>query len=152
MKRALLVLLAGIFGGVLAHVGWFAAHRPPGTETLEAQLAWMQTSLQLTPAQFARIKELHEQTSPRLRELAAQVGHMREEFAAFEHARVTAGQIDFLEFARFVAQRRAVDRECLESTRRLVQAAGAVMTEPQRERYQALLDPVLRAAGGDALN
>lgn len=152
MKRMLLVILFGIASGLLAHVGWFVAHRPARGDNLEAQLAWMQGSLQLSPAQFARIKTLHEQSSPRLRALAAEVGRMREEFAAFEQERRTEGQIDFLEFARFVEARRAVDRECAASTRRLILAASEVMNPQQRERYQTLLNPALNSAEAHQLN
>lgn len=152
MNRALLVLLGGIACGVLAHVGWFAAHRPARADDLDAQLAWMRDSLQLSPAQFARLKELHEQSSPRLQALAAEVGRMRGEFAAFERERQSKGQIDFLEFARFVDQRRAVDRECLESTQLLVHAASEIMTAQQRKRYLALLDPVRGGSGGGSVN
>jgi len=152
MIRTLLVILAGVVAGFVADVAWFRAHRPAGGDNLDAQLAWMQESLQLSPAQFARIKALHEQSSPRLLELAAQVGRMRAEFDAFERERATVGQIDFLEFARFVEQRRAVDRECAESTRRLILAASQVMDPRQRERYLALLDPALRTTGAKSLN
>src|ERR1051326_6553310 len=48
MKRSLLVIFGGLLCGVLAHVGWFTAHRPPAADNLAAQLAWMQESLQLT--------------------------------------------------------------------------------------------------------
>jgi hypothetical protein len=152
MKHLLLVVLAGVAAGLLANFAWFGAHRPARGDNLDAQLAWMQESLQLSPAQFARIKTLHEKSGPRLLALAAQVGRMREEFAAFERERQTVGQIDFLEFARFVEQRRNVDRECAESTRRLILAASAVMNPQQRERYLALLDPAFKAAGPDTLN
>lgn len=152
MKRMMLVILAGIAAGVGAHFGWYGAHRPARGDNLAAQLVWMQESLQLSPAQFARIKLLHEQSSPRLLALAGQVGRMQEEFAAFERERRTVGQIDFLEFARFVEQRRAIDRECAESTRRLILAASAVMTPQQRERYLAMLDPALKTPGTSSLN
>lgn len=125
---------------------------PTGGENLDAELAWMQASLQLTPEQLARIRDLHTQSSPQLQRLAAQVGRMRQEFAVFEHERTTAGQIDFLEFARFVEQRRAVDRECSESTRKLIQAAGEVMTASQRERYLTLVSPATDGATKGALN
>ncbi len=152
MIRAFIVLFAGLAAGVLAGVVWFDAHRPAQGDNLDAQLAWMQESLQLTPAQFSRIKALHEQSSPRLVELAAQVGRMRVEFEAFERERKTVGQIDFLEFARFVEQRRAVDRECVESTHQLILAASEVMDPRQRERYLTLLDPAVRAAETKSLN
>lgn len=152
MKRTPLVVFIGIAAGLLAHLGWFAAHRPAGGDNLAVQLAWMRECLGLSPEQFARIKQIHEQSSPRLLALAAEVGRMREEFAAFERERTTVGQIDFVEFARFVEQRRAVDRECAESTRRLILAATEVLNPPQRERYRALLDPALQAAVRSRLN
>ena len=150
MKRLPLVVAAGLAAGLLAHFAWFGVHRPAGAADLESQLAWMQQTWRLTAEQFARIKALHQQSSPRLLALAAQVARMREEFAAFEQARRTTGQIDFLDFARFVERRRAVDRECVESSRRLILAASEVMNPPQREAYLAFLDPALRNSGARA--
>jgi hypothetical protein len=152
MKRTLIVLATGLACGVLAHFAWFGAHRPAGNADLGSQLTWMQETLRLTPEQFARIKALHEQSSPRLLALAAQVTRMRGEFAAFERERRTRGQIDFLEFARFVEQRRAVDRECAESTRRLIVASSEVMNPQQREAYLAFLDPALKSLGANPAN
>ena len=152
MKRVLLVLSLGLACGMLAHVAWFGAHRPRLGADLDSQLAWMQQTLQLTPEQFARIKALHEQSSPRLLALAGQVARMRGEFAAFERERQTKGQIDFLDFARFVEQRRTVDRECAESTRRLIVAASEVMNPQQREAYLAFLDPALKSLGANPVN
>ena len=152
MKRVFIVLATGLACGVLAHVAWFAAHRPAGGADLESQLAWMQQTLQLTPEQFAHIRALHEQSSPRLLALATQVGRMRGEFAAFELERRTTGQVDFLDFARFVEQRRAVDRECADSTRRLILAASEVMNPQQRKTYLAFLDPALKTLSANPLN
>ena len=152
MKRTFIVLALGLACGMLAHVGWFAAHRPAEGTDLDSQLAWMQRTLQLTPGQFARIKALHEQSSPRLLALAAQVGRMRSDFTAFERERRATGQVDFLDFARFVEQQRAVDRECAESTRRLILAASAVMNPQQRETYLAFLDPALKNLGANPMN
>jgi len=152
MKRVLSVLATGLACGVLAHVAWFGAHRPAGGADLDSQLAWMQQTLQLTPEQFARIKALHEQSSPRLLALAGQVTRMRGEFAAFERQRQTKGQIDFLDFARFVEQRRTIDRECAESTRRLIFAASELMNPQQRETYLAFLDPALKSLGANPVN
>jgi Spy/CpxP family protein refolding chaperone len=144
MKRTLLIVLLGLTASVLAHVGWFVSQQPCRTNGLDCQLQWMKTELKLTDEQFARIKAIHEQSSPRLLALAAQVARMRTEYDAFEHERTTSGQIDFLEFAHFVEQRRAVNRECLTSTQRLVADAARVMTAQQRERYLGLLGPVLQ--------
>jgi len=152
MKRVLIVLATGIALGALAHVTWFGAHRPALGADLDSQLAWMQQTLQLTPEQFARIKALHEQSSPRLLALAGQVTRMRGEFAAFERDRRTTGQIDFLDFARFVEQRRAIDRECADSTRKLILAASEVMNPQQRETYLAFLDPALKNLGANPVN
>lgn len=135
MKRGAWVLLLGLFVGVAAHVVYFHAHRPFDAGTLDGQLSWMRSELQLSDSQFERIKELHQESSPRLRALAAQVGQMQAEFAAFENTRVKSDKVDFVEFAQFVQARRNIDRECLESTRRLVLAAAGEMTPAQRDHY-----------------
>jgi len=147
-----LIILLGIAAGVLSHVGWFMSQRPCGANNLDCQLEWMKTELKLSDEQFARIKTIHEKSSPRLLALAAQVVRMRDEYDAFERERTTSGQVDFLEFAHFVEQRRAVDRECLTSTQQLVGDATRVMTAQQRARYLGLLGPVLQGTGRSLLN
>jgi len=124
MRRGGLVLLLGLAVGVAAHVVYFQLHQPPDPGTMDGQLGWMRSELGLSDAQFARIKELHEASSPRLRALAAQVAQMQAEFAAFEDTRRTADRVDFIEFAKFVEVRRDINRACADSTRRLVQAAA----------------------------
>lgn len=135
MKRGGIILLLGLAVGAASHVVYFNFHRPYDAGTLDGQLAWMRSELQLSDAQFARIRELHEASSPRLRALAAQVSQMQAEFVAFENTRRTSDRVDFIEFARFVEIRRNIDRECLDSTRRLVMAAASEMTQRQREQY-----------------
>jgi hypothetical protein len=139
MKRALCVLLLGLAVGVATHVVYFRLHRPPDPGSLDGQLAWMRSELQLSDAQYERIRELHEASSPRLRALASQVARMQAEFAAFEATRRATDSVDFIEFARFVEARRNVDRECLDSTRQLVLAAAGAMTPSQREHYLGLV-------------
>lgn len=152
MKRAPAIILLGLAVGALAHVGWYVSQRPCQSDNLDCQLEWMKSELNLTNAQFARIKRIHEQSSPRLLALASEVARMREEYDAFERERTTDGRVDFIEFARFVEQRRTVDRECLTSTRRLVADSARVMTDRQRRRYLALLEPVLKRENGTAFN
>ncbi|MGA2692439.1 MAG: hypothetical protein ABSF76_08750 [Opitutaceae bacterium] len=135
MTRGTLVLLLGLVVGVASHVVYFNVHRQYDPDSLDGQLAWMKSELHLSNAQFARIKELHEASSPRLRALAAQVAQMQAEFAAFENTRRTSDQVDFIEFAQFVEVRRNIDRECLDSTRKLVLAAASEMNPSQREHY-----------------
>lgn len=139
MNRVALVLLLGLLVGGSAHTVYYQLRHPPGLNSLEGQLAWMKDELRLDDTQYARIRELHEASSPRLRALAVQVARMQEEFAAFEHTRRTADRVDFLEFARFVEDRRAVNRECLESTRRLILASADVMNPAQRAHYLGLV-------------
>lgn len=105
-------------------------------------LDWMKVELQLTEAQFERIKAIHERSSPHLVALAGQVTRLRDELAAFERERRTEGSIDFLAFARWADTQRSVDRECSASTRRLVLATADVMNEAQRIRYLGLLGPL----------
>jgi hypothetical protein len=135
MRRGVLVLLLGLVVGVATHLVYFRLHRPFDPDSLDGQLAWMKSELQLSDAQFARIRELHQASSPRLRALAAQVAQMQQEFAAFENTRRATDRVDFIEFAQFVEERRAVSRECLDSTRRLVMASAGEMTGAQREQY-----------------
>jgi hypothetical protein len=139
MNRGLLVLLLGLGVGVASHVAYFQMHRPSDAGSLDGQLAWMKGELGLSDAQYARIRELHEASSPRLRSLAAQVSQMQAEFAAFENTRRANDRVDFVEFAQFVEARRAINRECLDSTHRLVMAAAGEMNPSQREHYFGLV-------------
>jgi len=139
MNRGGLILLLGIAVGVAAHLVYFRLHKPLDSDSLDGQLAWMKSELQLSDAQFSRIRELHEASSPRLRALAAQVARMQAEFTAFENARRTTDRVDFIEFARFVEVRRSVSKQCQDSTRQLVLAAASEMTPSQRERYLGIV-------------
>lgn len=138
MKRALLTLLLGLAAGTAVHFGYFAHHHRQA-DTLEGQLAWIRAELKLSDSQFARIRDLHQASHPRLREMAAQVAQMHAEFTEFERTRLKSDRVDFLEFARFVETRRELNRECLDSTRQLVLASAEVMTPEQRERYISLV-------------
>lgn len=139
MKHALIVVLLGLAGAFAAHFAWFYLRKPVEIHANGNDIAWMKTELRLSEKQFDRIKVIHDSSAPRMMALAAQVARMRAELNDFERERRTAGQIDFLEFARFVEQRRAVDAECASLTRRLVQATADVMNPQQRERYLALV-------------
>lgn len=147
MKRTALILSLGLAAGVAGHLAWFRAHRPTAAESLDTQLAWMQTDLGLQPDQFARIKALHERLEPRLQQLAAEVDRLRAEFASFERERVEAGEVDFLEVGRAAAERRTVGRECDASTTQLVAEAARIMTPEQRKRYLEIVAPALEDAG-----
>jgi hypothetical protein len=150
MRRSLFILLLGLTVGVTTHLVYFRLHQPFDPDSLDGQLAWMKSELRLSDAQFARIKELHEASSPRLRALAVQVAQMQAEFAAFENTRRQTDHVDFIEFAQFVEVRRNISRECLDSTRTLVMAAANEMTPSQRERYLGLV--ALTRPPGDPLN
>ncbi len=138
MKRMLLTLLLGLATGTAVHYAYFDYHHRDA-DTLEGKLAWIRTELKLSDAQFARIRDLHQASHPRLQHMAAQVAQMHAEFAEFERTRRTSDRVDFLEFARFVENRRELNRECLDSTRQLVLASAEVMTPEQRERYIRLV-------------
>ena len=139
MKRTLLTLVLGVVAGVGAYLGYYRQHELAPTDTLEGQLAWMKSELHLTEPQFARIKELHQASHPRLQAMAAQVAHMQAEFGEFERTRQTVDRVDFLEFARFVESRRNLNRACLDSTKQLVLASAEVMDPQQREHYLRLV-------------
>ena len=105
--------------------------------------AQMRSQLELSAGQYQQIKMLHEQLGPQLGALAQEVERMRLQLAAYEHERVTAGQIDFIEFARFVQEQRSVDEACARSTSRLVDQTASVMTPEQRSRYLSIVAPAL---------
>jgi len=121
------------------------------SDNLDALLAWMKNDLQLNDQQLARIKDVHEQLSPRLLALGSQVAQMQHAFTEFEKERQSEGQVDFIEFARYVDQRRKLDRECNESTRKLIAEASDVMSPKQRQQYLQLLDPALKTTGSGSL-
>ncbi|HEY1793289.1 MAG TPA: hypothetical protein VGG34_10245 [Opitutaceae bacterium] len=152
MNRGLLVLLAGLAVGVGTHAAYFNLHRPPDPGTLDGQLAWMKSELHLSDAQFGRIRQLHEASSPRLRALASQVAHMQAEFEAFERTRKATDEVDFLQFAQFVETRRNVDRECIDSTRELVMASANQMTPAQRARYLGIVAATNSPLGPSSAN
>ncbi len=139
MKRPTLVLLLGLAVGTATHFAYFQHREPNDTDTMDGQLAWMRTELALDDLQFARIKELHQTSRPRLQAMAVQVALMQEEFAEFERTRQTTDQVDFLEFARFVETRRELNRRCLDMTRKLILASAEVMTPEQRRQYIRLV-------------
>jgi len=139
MKRLLLTLVLGLTAGIGSHLAYYRYNEPARTDTLEGQLAWMKTELKLSDSQFARIKELHLASHPRLQAMAAQVAQMQTEFTEFEQTRRATDRVDFLEFARFVETRRNLNRECLDSTRQLVLASAEVMTPDQRQQYIRLV-------------
>jgi len=139
MNRTILILALGLAVGAGAHLGFFQLHRPRGLDSLDGQLAWIRDELKLTDAQYARIRELHEASSPQLRALASQVARMQDEFTAFENTRKTADRVDFMEFAKFVEARRTINRQCAESTRRLVLATAELMTPQQRAQYLGIV-------------
>ncbi len=147
MKHVCLVLFFGLVSGIGAHLAWFSANQPGGADALARQLVWMKAELNLSDAQLERIRSIHQASSPRLLALAAQVARMREEYAAFERERVATDRVDFIEFAHFVERRRAIDGDCLASTRRLVAATSELMTASQRASYFRLLEPSLKAHG-----
>ena len=60
MKRTVLVLLLGLAVGITTHMVYFRLHQPYDSESLDGQLAWMKSELQLSDAQFARILELQD--------------------------------------------------------------------------------------------
>ena len=139
MNRTALILVVGLLVGAGAHIVYFNFHRPVGLDSLDGQLTWMKEELNLSEEQFAQIKDLHEQSSPRLRALAADVARMQTEFAAFENTRRTSDRVDFIEFAQFVETRRNINRQCQESTRQLVLASAGLMTPQQRSHYLGLV-------------
>lgn len=151
MRRPVLILLLGLAVGTATHLAYFQHREPNATDSLEGQLAWMRTELDLNDQQFTRIKALHQASRPRLQVMAAQIALMQEEFTAFERTRQTTDQVDFVEFARFVENRRELNRRCLDTTRQLILASAELMTPEQRRQYIRLV-PTAGPMVGSLLN
>lgn len=137
--KAWLVLLLGLLGGGLAHLGWYEWRRP--VAPTNDVVAWMETELGLSPQQLARIRTLHEHTRPQLRELARRAAAMRAELAHYETERRRGAPVDFLAFARFVEDWRHIDQLCLETTQQLIAATADELTPAQRARYLDRVTP-----------
>lgn len=142
MKRTFQMLILGLAVGLGVHFTYYRLSLPVTSDTLDSQLAWMKTELQLTDSQYLRMMELHQASGPRLRAIASKIAGLQNEFQAFEKNRRTNDRVDFLEFARFVETRRHVRSESLDSTRQLVLAAAEVLNPQQRERYLQLISTV----------
>ena len=147
MSRGAWVLIFGIAAAVASYGISLHFQHPFDPDTLDGQLSWMKTELGLTDAQFARIRELHEASGPRLSILAGQLAQMQAEFSAFERTRRATDRVDFVEFARFVEVRRKVDRECLDSAHQLIRAAAGEMTPRQRQRYLDIVSTIAPKTG-----
>lgn len=139
MKSALWIVLLGLLAGIAAHVSWYQWRRPAAVSN--DIVAWMKSDLELTDAQLARIRALHDRTGPQLREFAAEAARMRAEFETFERVRRTEGRVDFLAFARCLETWRRIDRDWSDVTRELVAATAGELTPDQRTRYLTRLTP-----------
>jgi hypothetical protein len=108
---------------------------PSGSDSMDRELVWMRDELRLSPAQYARIRELHETLNSELVALEKERLRVRQETAALEEERRTEGQIDFLVFAGLVKIRQNLDLQSFNSMQRLVSATATIMTPDQRRRY-----------------
>jgi len=149
MKRTLCILFLGVVCGLAAHLGWLAYTGGGAANQNREEFGWMKAKLKLSDEQLQRIKALHDASTPRLRALAEQEEKMRDELSAFENERKAEGNVDFLAFARFVEKRRGLERECVQSTAKLVSESSEVMTPEQREEYLRLLELALGDAKGE---
>lgn len=147
MTRTLITLLLGLLVGVGTYQACTHFRQPADLNTLDGQLAWMKTELNLNEAQLRNIRSLHQASVPRLRALSHQVAKLQREFTSFENARRTEGQVDFIEFARFLETRRTVNQECIDSTRQLVLASADVMNTQQRRRYLGMISEAIPLKG-----
>jgi hypothetical protein len=152
-----LVFAAACALAVLAFVEWHEAQRqrqvnaelarqylrvidpalgaPGESESMNRELVWMRDELRLSPAQYARIRELHETLNSELVALEKDRIRVRQETAALEEERRTEGQIDFLVFAGLIKVRQDLDLQSFHSMQRLVSATATIMTPEQRRRY-----------------
>jgi hypothetical protein len=108
---------------------------PGESDSMDRELVWMRDELKLSPAQYARIRKLHETLNSELVALEKDRLRVRQETAALEEERRTEGQVDFLVFAGLIKVRQNLDLQSFHSMQRLVSAAATIMTPEQRRCY-----------------
>jgi hypothetical protein len=108
---------------------------PSEANAMDRELVWMRDELRRSPAQYARIRELHETLNSELVALEKERLRVRQETAALEEERRTEGQVDFLVFAGLIKIRQDIDLQSFHSMQRLVSATATIMTPEQRRRY-----------------
>ncbi len=117
MKRALfflgVLLASALLGGAV-----YAALRPARTAD-ERKMDWLADRLELTPAQRAKIWELHAQSCPQIGKLGMACS----------------------------VESPGARKQCRIATERLVRAVSAELTPAQREEYLKLVAPCLASAG-----
>jgi hypothetical protein len=116
---------------------------PSGFDSMDRELVWMRDELNLSPVQYARIRELHETLNTELVALEKERLRVRQETAALEEERRTEGQVDFLVFAGLVKIRQDIDLQSFHSMQQLVSATATIMTPEQRRRYLDYVQPAI---------
>ncbi len=134
MRRllAFLGLIAVVAAGAYGVTRYLASRRPP-----EDQWTWLRHEFDLTDAQLARVRALHEAYQP------VCAGHCSRIMAAQARldALTAAGKQDTAEYRATLDQWEAVRRECNAATRGHLEAVAAVMSPAEGRRYLAMMEP-----------
>ncbi|MBC2607114.1 hypothetical protein [Pelagicoccus albus] len=126
--------------GAIAHFSYYGAYAPqPFHSGSRLELDWMRRELDLSDAQYARIRQLHEERESDIRALSKRVRELENSLREMEAKRVAEGYVDYMAIRNYVLAKRDVDEACAESTKELIASVGGVMTLDQRRRYLSLL-------------
>lgn len=136
MRRSLLLLvLFGLAGAMLVGVSSTLARRvcvralaPPGDD-----LAWLRREFRLSPAEFARVRQLHEGYLPGCRELCEQIAARKQQL----QATLAAGDGVSIAAEERLRQVGALRAECQARMLRHFHEVSRAMPPDQGRRYLA---------------
>ena len=143
MRKGLLVLFAALLAGLAAFwaVRWHKGtpHTHDGTVALDTmpELAWLQKDLQLTDAQFARVRELHTAYRPKCADMCRRIAeaHARIEAIAAANHQITT------EFAAALKAHTDVHLECQKEMLNHLYETAAILNKEQAKRYLETMLP-----------
>lgn len=147
MKQITIVLIAAIVSGLC---GFYLVQRrhAAGIAALEGtrgdDLAWIHTEFGLNDAQFAAVKQLHDDYSVVCAKHCADIAGAQERLDALIASHAPEAQV-----AAARASVAALEKICNDATREHIHRVAAAMPEQQGARYVALVEPHLAQSAHD---
>lgn len=140
MWKSLAVMVLGLVAGYAAHLSYYKAYTPEcPSSALACEMEWLRDELNLTDDQYARITQVHDESSKEISALSKKVRELQLLLAELEAERVREGYVDFLEIRTYMETKRKLDEACEKSTSDLIASVGNLMDVEQRKRYLSIV-------------
>ena len=144
MKKGLAVLIIALLAGLAAFCAmrWHrsgAAHSHGGGIVVDAlpELEWLRKELELSDAQFEKVKELHAAYRPRCMEMCSRIAEAHEKLDAIARAHSTITP----EYQTALKEHAAVHVECQEAMLKHLYETAATLSAAQAKRYLETMLP-----------